>query len=200
MPKQTPKWKDFEVLIAKIQSQAAPDAVVRHNHRVVGESGRRRQLDVTISQNIGIHPVFIVIECKHSTRPITIGTVEGFVTKLADVRASKGVMISTSGFDEGAKAVAAKNQISLLVYREAFKMDWQKMFAEGAWLRLILPFASNVVASVTFVDQSPLQISFETMLFGAQREPLFPVQQILDQQVSQIRVIGTFGGRLQQRE
>jgi hypothetical protein len=57
MASNNPKWKQFETIIADIHQQLAPDAVVRHNHRIVGKSGRKRQLDVTVSQNIGDYPM-----------------------------------------------------------------------------------------------------------------------------------------------
>ena len=51
------KWQEFETLIADLQAQAAPDAVVRHNHRIKGKAGRLRQLDITISQKVSLFPV-----------------------------------------------------------------------------------------------------------------------------------------------
>lgn len=63
-PPDKPDWQKLEEMIAVIQGDLAPGAVVRHNHRVIGKSGRRRQLDVTISQRISTIPVFIVFECK----------------------------------------------------------------------------------------------------------------------------------------
>ncbi len=68
--------------------------------------------------------MLIVIECKRKKRRIKLPEVEAFVTKLKDVSASKGVMVAPAGFDEGAKACAALNDIKLLSYREASEADW----------------------------------------------------------------------------
>jgi len=54
-------WKEFETLIAKIQAEVAPGAEVRENEVAIGKSGRKRQLDVTIRQTVGLYLVFIVI-------------------------------------------------------------------------------------------------------------------------------------------
>src|SRR5215213_6471237 len=110
------KWEEFETLIAELQAQTAPNADVQHNQRVKGRSGRFRQLDITLSQKVGLYPVFIVIECKHYRRRVGIEKVEAFVTKLRDVGASHGVMISNTGFDEGAKSIAKDNLVTLLSY------------------------------------------------------------------------------------
>src|SRR5258705_13226306 len=98
------EWKDFELLLAELQKQTAPDADVQHNQLIKGRSGRVRQLDISISQNVGLYPVLVVIECKRYKRPVGIEKVESFVTKLRDVGASHGVMISNTSFDACAKA------------------------------------------------------------------------------------------------
>jgi hypothetical protein len=112
-------WQEFERLIAQLHREVAPSAEVRHNRRVQGWSGRRRQLDVTISQRVGPYSAFIVIECKKYRRPVSIEKVEAFASKLEDVAASHGVMISHKSFDAGARAVAKRKSITLLTYQEA---------------------------------------------------------------------------------
>jgi hypothetical protein len=126
--KEDPNWKRLEKIVADIQKTMAPGAKVEHNHYVIGKSGRRRQLDVTISKKIGAVPIFVVIECKRYTRRVGIGLVEQFAKKLEDVRASSGVMISNTGFDAGAKAIATQENILLRTFREAGEIDWNRMF------------------------------------------------------------------------
>jgi len=60
--------------------------------------------------------------------------VEAFATKLQDVRANKGVMVSTKGFDEGARAQAEQHNITLFSYREAVETDWEKVSAGSVWV------------------------------------------------------------------
>ena len=130
------RWKEFELLVAKIHAGLAADAQVNHNQKVVGKSGRVRQLDVTFSKVIGIYPIFVVIECKQYKKPVGIEKVEAFVTKLNDVGASLGVIISTKGFDEGARASAKLHRIVLLSYQEANVIDWQETFNANSWVTL----------------------------------------------------------------
>jgi hypothetical protein len=146
-PPEAPDWKKLEIVIEGIQRFLAPGAEVRRNEKVRGRSGRLRQLDVTISQRVGSIPLFIVLECKRYTRPVGIEKVEAFVTKLGDVDADVGVMISSSGFDQGALASAKENKIYLKTYREADETDfWKRFVRADSWLNLMAyePVISHV--------------------------------------------------------
>lgn len=150
------RWKQFERLIASIQTALSPDAQVRHNHRVVGVSGRQRQLDVSISKNVGRFPIFIVIECKRYARRVTIDRVESFVGKLRDVKGSLGVMISSSGFDAGSKSVASQKGIVLKTFRQAREVDWKAFLNKENWLALTTTEVTNLKAFAHFDDSSHL--------------------------------------------
>jgi hypothetical protein len=90
------KWRDFEVLIAKISSDIAPGATVEHNVKIQGRSGRTRQVDVSIRSTVGLFPIFVAIECRYYRRAVTIDKVEAFVTKLQDISAHQGVRYPVS--------------------------------------------------------------------------------------------------------
>ena len=64
--------------------------------------------------------------------------VEAFVTKLKDVRASLGIMVSDRGFQAGAKAVAGQNAIRLLTYAEADSTDWRGLFGGEYAQRIVV--------------------------------------------------------------
>jgi hypothetical protein len=134
----TPKWKEFEALIAELHRTAAPDAKVEHNQTIKGkETGRNRQIDVLIRKDVDLFParisVLIVLECKRYKRVVGIDKVEAFVTKLRDVGATQGAMVSITGFDAGARAAAARYNVTLLEYRQALDADWQAVFGPGSW-------------------------------------------------------------------
>ena len=154
-PPAKPDWKILEEVVAKIQRYLLPDADVRHNHRVKGKSGRRRQLDVTVSYKIAGVPIFVVFECKRrNKRPVPMEEVEKFAGTLRDVRemqvgATVGVMVSRTGFDAGAKAIARQEQVALRNYRETDETDWAKLIAKGAWLTFYEPDFNVEQAQVT---------------------------------------------------
>ena len=150
------KWQEFEALIATLQKQTAANATVASNQRIKGRSGRTRQIDIIISQKVGLYPVLIAVECKRYKRPVGIEKVEAFVTKLRDIGASQGVMISNTGFDAGAKAIAKDNLVTLLSYREAELVDWHSVVGSGAWLSLVVTHAADIVIAFFDSDQKAL--------------------------------------------
>lgn len=124
-------WKGFEKIIERIHRQWSPNAQISHDERVRGHSGRRRQLDVTVRTKVGPYHIFIVVECKDQVRAVGISQVEAFAKKLEDVGASQGVLVSRSGFDDGARAIALQNHIRLLNYREAEDADWTRVVGDN---------------------------------------------------------------------
>jgi hypothetical protein len=165
MEHQNPPWKKLEIVCADIERQLSPNAVVRHNHRVVGKSGGRRKLDISIAQNIGTYPVFIVIDCKKHKRPVSRDKVAAFAEQLSDVKASLGVMISESGFDSGAVAVASEKCIILRSYRQAQQADWDTLVGSQAWTVIshVDVESEQVISSI---NGNALDTSPDVSLFG----------------------------------
>ena len=97
------KWKEFEKLAADIQKQLSPNAVVTHNDKIKGRSGRVRQIDISIKQKIGQFDVLIVIDCKDYKKRVDIKDVESVIGQVQDVMAHQGAIISSSGFTKTAK-------------------------------------------------------------------------------------------------
>jgi hypothetical protein len=162
-----PDWEKLELIVAEIQKQLAPDAEVRHNHRVIGKSGRRRKLDIKVSQKISAYPVFIVFDCKRHKRPVKMKDVEAFAGQLEDVRASLGVMISDSGFDAGARAVAPQHNIILQIYREVEEADWQSLLGKKAWMPFVRMDMINPRAFVRLLERpSHEEISIDETIYS----------------------------------
>lgn len=175
MTDSTPLWKQLELIIVEIQKQLAPNAQVRHNHKVKGRSGRIRKLDVTITQNVGAYPVFIVFDCKHrTTRPVEISDVEAFAVQVEDVNGSLGVMISDSGFDEGAKAIADMKNIVLQTYRKAHETDWKKLILDLEMLRTVLIGfrITEVKVSAITTDDILLEVPFNMPFYDESGNPM----------------------------
>src|SRR5579863_9395591 len=113
-----PKWKRFEKQIHQIHSQLAPQgAVVTLDDKIVGfESGVERQLDVTIRISVAGYKILVVIECKDESRPVDVGGIGEFTSLLQDVKANKGVMISSSGYTPAAVEMARARGIDTRTY------------------------------------------------------------------------------------
>ena len=126
-----PKWKSLEILVSRLYLQElapilnAPNdkstlvgAQVRWNFRKRGiKTKRLRQIDVAIWTRTGSLTSFYVVECKDSR--ITLGTVEEFKAKLEDLElGAKGIMFSSVGYDDGAKAAGTAHNIELFIVDE----------------------------------------------------------------------------------
>ncbi|MFD7288965.1 restriction endonuclease [Streptomyces sp. NPDC059863] len=89
------EWLRFEKRIAEEARRMYPGARVEHNTHVMGRiSGKRRQIDVLVTANLGPHEIMIVIECKWRRRRVDVGVIDGLIGKLEDVGADRGVLFA----------------------------------------------------------------------------------------------------------
>ena len=110
----SPDWEQLEHLVAEIQKQLAPDAIVTHNVKLPGlQSETQRQIDVLVEQNIGQYTMRIVIDCKDYASPVDVKGVEEFYGLVQDVGAHKGALVCPNGFTKSAKKRAKKLQVDL---------------------------------------------------------------------------------------
>jgi hypothetical protein len=126
--KPDPKWLVYQKAVARLK-ESYGDCEVIHDHRVVGRrSGIERQVDIWLSAVLGgKHIVTVAVECKcFETAPVQIKDVDAFYGFLDDVAANKGVLISNSGFTDGAKKRAGGSNLELetLTLEEAEEYDW----------------------------------------------------------------------------
>jgi hypothetical protein len=100
---QNKDWKLYEETILQHFQEVFPDYKVEGNQKIVGiNSKRSRQIDVLISGEIAGFPINIVIDCKHFSTKIDVKIVESFIGMLADIKASKGVIITNIGYTKAA--------------------------------------------------------------------------------------------------
>ncbi len=118
---------------SKIQQQLAPDAEVHHDVKLEGRAtGRKRQVDVLVTQQVGQYEIRIVIECKDHARPVDVKGVETFYGQLDDVGGQKGVLVCPSGFTGTAKSRAEGLQIDLYSPVDTQPHKWQATVAVPA--------------------------------------------------------------------
>ena len=127
-PHADPKWLVYQKAVARLKDSFG-DCHVIHDHKVKGRrSGIERQVDIWLSTTVGgKHPITVAVECKcHETSPVSIKDVDAFYGFLDDVGANKGVLISNTGFTDGAarRADGATLQLETLTLEEAQDFDW----------------------------------------------------------------------------
>jgi hypothetical protein len=166
-------WKTFEQVVANIYRRLGGDFDVQTNQRATDQvTGELRELDVTLRsrETPGSLPLFIVIECKDQKAPVGSPQVEAFVTKLRDIGAHKGVMVSASGFSAPALTKATHYAIEAFSLEYAHEMDWTSVTRE---VRLTFPFptAIELVPVLALPDGWSCQLTDATFTYGGRTVP-----------------------------
>lgn len=122
-------WQEFEAIVEKLHRAFYSGAVIQRNDRILGQnSNRRRQIDISIRQKLGLEEILIIVECKRLNRKMGVSAVEAFVGLREDVRADVGLLVSASGFTKSAREVAERKKISLYSIRDTEAEDWPNGF------------------------------------------------------------------------
>jgi hypothetical protein len=90
-------------------------AAVHASRQYCGRSGHNHQIDVSVDLNIATFRILILFECKHYRRRVGVEDLFAFTSRLSDIGAHKGVMVSTVGFQKGAKKIAMAHNIALVI-------------------------------------------------------------------------------------
>lgn len=148
------KWKKFESKTTEIIKELNPRAEVVPNVFLQGKlSLVRRQVDIRFVEP-GQYD-FIAFECKDHGRPVDVPVIEAFNTKLQDIGAKKGAIVSNSPFTEGAQTMAAKLGIDLLALVDTGDPEIKtKLYA-------------SMIISDTFAKNMAVRVSFSSEMRGA---------------------------------
>lgn len=118
----TPEWREFELLVAKIEGVLAPQgAQVKSPDKVpdyTSNSSRPRDVDASIRYRVGTVDVLITVECRARSRVQEVAWIEQLITKKASIKASKTIAVSSRGFSDAAKEVARRHDIDIRVISE----------------------------------------------------------------------------------
>lgn len=115
-------WGGFERLITKLNETGT--AQVEHNVVLTGRSGAPRQIDVAIRHREGLYEHLIIVECKYWKENVSRLHVDALQSAIHDLGASKGVIFSVAGFQEGAITAAKHNNIELFRVRDISDEEW----------------------------------------------------------------------------
>ena len=96
-------WRDYEVYITRHFQRLFPGASVRHDVNRLGVLSKvERQIDVLIEGKVAGFDLTIVIDCKYFGKKVDVKDVDEFLGYLHDLRASKGILITTNGYTQAA--------------------------------------------------------------------------------------------------
>lgn len=132
MPAPNPS-REYELLVTGIARQLANLAgvdteSVRHDQVVPGKA-TANQLDVVWDfRDAAGNPRRVVFEAKHYKRPVEQWRLHALSNVVRDIQSEQrpvtGVMVTTTGYQRGAKAVAETYKLLVLELREPEERDW----------------------------------------------------------------------------
>lgn len=112
---------DYEMLILALLNQEINGLsgieVVEMSRDVsmTGLSGYTHQIDVLYRMKIWLTELLVLVECKQYEKHVGVDDLLEFKSRLEDLRAHKGVFVTSSGYQRGAIEFARANRIALLV-------------------------------------------------------------------------------------
>lgn len=123
--RSTKTGRKLEQLVAWVQASVHARAEIGVNQKLEDiDTGKRRQIDITIRLSDGPTEFLGIVEVRDRSRPIGVRYVEEISGKRRSVRADAAFLVSRSGFTKTAITKARQLGIRALTYEEAQKADW----------------------------------------------------------------------------
>ena len=121
---------------------------VLHDKDITGRSGVAHQVDVSWKYTQAGIEHHVLIECKDFNSPLTLEKIRNFFAVLHDTGASRGVMVTKTGYQSGVEAFAKFYKIGLKILREPTEEDWEGRIRN-------IGFQLNIVTLATAGDKAP---------------------------------------------
>ncbi len=159
------KATDYEKVTARIYALLSPESTVVHNDKIHGrDSGKSRQIDVSIRSQIAGHEILVIVQCKDYKSKVNVDRVGEFHSVIKDVGAHRGVLVTSVGFSDGAKSYAKNNGIDLCHVHDAETLNWKRIIQVPVIVEKVVPsinvsFKTKLEKGMTFKDEAPFIIS-----------------------------------------
>ncbi|PJZ41698.1 hypothetical protein CH370_09675 [Leptospira kmetyi] len=96
-------WQEYEEKIFGYFKNRYPEGKLTKNAKILGRSSKSlRQIDILLEQDILGNYIGIAIECKNWNHKLDVADIGSFIHTLEDTGLTRGIIISKSGFTEGA--------------------------------------------------------------------------------------------------
>lgn len=139
-------WGGFEQLITDMHNTGSVN--VNRNIVMTGLSGAPRQIDVLITHQEGPYEYKTLAECKYWNTRVGRDEVDKFYSTMQDVNASKGVIFTNVGYQEGAEIFAKAKGIKLFRVRDLTDKEWG---LPGRRILIYLQYFSKTVRNFSIV-------------------------------------------------
>lgn len=147
-------WKNFELFVRDLYA-ADGNVIVEHNVTETGKSGATRQIDVKVTQKTALHTYVTIIECKFWKKAVERTTVDIVAASIEDLNASKGVIFTTKGYQQGAEIYAKSKNIDIFVVRDLLDDEWG---SPGRNIQLYLNIVGGQMITAHFPNAQALLI------------------------------------------
>jgi hypothetical protein len=109
----TSAFYEYEQFTQKV-IESLVGVTVHHQRVYVGRISQRKiKVDVSFNYTIAGANLLFLVECKCYGHSVPVDDVEEFYTKINDIGAHKGIMVTTVGFQKGAVKTARGRGIAL---------------------------------------------------------------------------------------
>lgn len=115
-------WGGFEDFVKELNRDGV--VTVERNVILIDRNGQKRQIDVLIRHTQGLVEHIVIVECKFWKRRVKRQHVENLAASVSELRADRGIIFTTVGFQSGAVTYAAKTGIELYKVREVTDQEW----------------------------------------------------------------------------
>jgi hypothetical protein len=160
---------DYEKLAQKIYEeilalQGVENIDVRHNVKIKGKSGVEHQIDVFWEYKYAGVAHRVLIECKHYSHAVSLLHVRNLHGLTIDIPNSTGIIVTTIGFQSGAKEYADFYEMGLKLLRKPRGEDWddciqivniEMQVIRNHYLDFNLSFDGKDQATRDIVEQDP---------------------------------------------
>lgn len=138
---------------------------VQHNVKLKGIDGLR-QIDVLLSnKSFGVN-YLTVIECKDYKSKLSIDKIDEFHSKLIDVKANKGILISTNGFSKMSISKAERLGITLCTAKQADQQDWNPEIDFPILAVELTPIDCNYYFQITSSNKGEIKFTNDNSING----------------------------------
>ena len=139
MKKDFEKFEDLAAMI--YESLSSQGYSPKRNVRIEGPDGER-QIDVLIEGKVGPIDVRTIIECKDYASKVNVTKVDELHSKMQDVKAHVGILVSRKGFTKGAIQKAKRLGIKLNTIHQSKSDKWDFEFDVPILIEEIWPSLS----------------------------------------------------------
>lgn len=145
-------WGGFEDLVKNLHQDG--ETIVTRKDTIVGISGTPREIDVTLRHKNGPYEYLTLIECKYWKANVTRQKVDALYASIDDLKAAKGVIFTTIGYQSGAETYAKSKNITIFVIRELTDEEW------GRPGKIIEFYLHIIEKTITKITPSDTKVSF----------------------------------------